>query len=97
MTKPQPYRIEIPQADVDDLLDRLRKTRWPDEIPGSGWSYGVNRDYLQNLVTYWSQTYDWRKAEARLNAVPQFITEIDGQRCTSCTSVPPSRTPRRYC
>lgn len=79
MTTPQPFRIDIPQADLDDLHDRLVRTRWPDELPGVGWSYGVNKDYLYDLVEHWRTDYDWRVHEDRLNKVPQFTTEIDGQ------------------
>ena len=75
----QPFTINIPQADLDDLRDRLARTRWPDELPGVGWSYGVSLDYLKELAEYWRTTYDWRTWEARLNQFPQFTTEIDGQ------------------
>jgi pimeloyl-ACP methyl ester carboxylesterase len=75
----QPFTINIPQASLDDLRDRLARTRWPDELPGVGWSYGVSLAYLKELADYWRTTYDWRTWEARLNALPQFITEIDGQ------------------
>ncbi|GAA4622136.1 epoxide hydrolase [Actinoallomurus vinaceus] len=74
----RPYRIDIPQADLDDLHARLDRTRWPDELPGVGWAYGVPRDYLRELVRYWRHEYDWRAAEARLNTWPQFTTTIDG-------------------
>ncbi|MGH3645785.1 MAG: epoxide hydrolase family protein [Micromonosporaceae bacterium] len=80
MTDIQPFRIDIPQADVDDLIDRLAKTRWPDELPGAGWSRGVPLEHLKELAGHWAGGYDWRAAEARLNAFPQFTTEIDGQR-----------------
>jgi pimeloyl-ACP methyl ester carboxylesterase len=73
------FRIDIPQADLDDLDERLARTRWPDELPGAGWSLGVPRDYLRDLVAYWRDGYDWRRHEAELNAVPQFTTVIDGQ------------------
>jgi len=73
-----PFRIDIPQADLDDLHDRLDRTRWPQEIPGSGWAYGVPVGYLRELADHWRHRYDWRAAEARLNAWPQFTTEIDG-------------------
>jgi pimeloyl-ACP methyl ester carboxylesterase len=75
-----PFRLDFPQSDLDDLHQRLDRTRWPDELPGVGWSYGVPRDYLRELVRYWRHVYDWRAAEARLNAWPQFTTEIDGAR-----------------
>jgi epoxide hydrolase len=76
----RPFRIQIPQADLDDLHERLARTRWPDELPGAGWSRGVPLGYLQDLAEYWRTTYDWREHEARLNEVPQFTTEIDGQK-----------------
>jgi epoxide hydrolase len=76
----RPFRLAVPQADLDDLHDRLRRTRWPGELPGVGWSYGVALDYLRDLAGYWRTGYDWRAWEARLNAFPQFTTTIDGQR-----------------
>ena len=75
----QPFTINIPQADLDDLRDRLARTRWPDELPGVGWSYGVALGYLKELAEYWRTSYDWRAQEARLNELPQFTSEIDGQ------------------
>ena len=74
-----PYRIDIPQAELDDLATRLDLTRWPDAGPGEPWTRGVDLDYLKGLADYWRNGYDWRKAEARLNEFPQFTTEIDGQ------------------
>jgi pimeloyl-ACP methyl ester carboxylesterase len=74
----RPFRIDIPQADLDDLRDRLGRTRWPDELPGVGWSRGVPLGYLKELAGYWADGYDWRKQEARLNEHPQFTTIIDG-------------------
>ncbi|AUX33899.1 MULTISPECIES: epoxide hydrolase family protein [Sorangium] len=76
----RPFRIDIPQAALDDLRDRLARTRWPDELPSAGWSYGVPLGYLKELAAYWRTTYDWRRHEARLNEHPQFTTTIDGQR-----------------
>ena len=70
--------MAIPEAELDDLRSRLDRTRWPDELPGVGWAYGVPRDYLMELAHYWRHEYDWRAAEARLNAWPQFKTTIDG-------------------
>ncbi len=74
----RPFRIDIPQADLDDLRRRIAQTRWPDEIPGVGWDRGVPLGYLKELADYWRGSYDWRAAEARLNAYPQFVTEIEG-------------------
>jgi pimeloyl-ACP methyl ester carboxylesterase len=76
----QPFRIEIGQADVDDLHRRLAGTRWAGELPGAGWTRGVPLGYLMELAGYWRTGYDWRAAETRLNSYPQFVTEIDGQR-----------------
>jgi epoxide hydrolase len=75
----RPFRIDLPQADLDDLSDRLSRTRWPDELPGVGWSRGVPLEYLKELAEYWRAGYDWRDWEARLNGFPQFTTTIDGQ------------------
>ncbi|MEQ4304168.1 epoxide hydrolase family protein [Plantactinospora sp. B6F1] len=74
----KPFRIAIPQADLDDLDRRLAATRWPTEIPDCGWDRGVPLGYLRELVDYWRTSYDWRAAEAQLNSYPQFTTEIDG-------------------
>jgi pimeloyl-ACP methyl ester carboxylesterase len=74
----RPFRIDISQADLDDLHERLARTRWPDELPGVGWTRGVPLGYLRELVGYWADGYDWRKHEARLNEFPQFTTTIDG-------------------
>ncbi|MFE9452834.1 epoxide hydrolase family protein [Streptomyces sp. NPDC006739] len=74
----RPFRLSVPQSDLDDLHDRLDRTRWPAAMPGAGWEYGVPDGYLRELVRYWRHEYDWRAAEARLNAWPQFTTTIDG-------------------
>jgi pimeloyl-ACP methyl ester carboxylesterase len=74
-----PFRIAVPQTDLDLLHDRLAAARWPAEVPGVGWSRGVPSDKLHELAEYWRTGYDWRAAEARLNEYPQFTTEIDGQ------------------
>jgi microsomal epoxide hydrolase len=75
----QPYRIDIPQATLDDLRDRLGRTRFPDELPDTGWELGVPLGYVKELTDYWATKYDWRTHEARINAFPQFTTTIDGQ------------------
>ncbi|MEV2268822.1 epoxide hydrolase family protein [Nonomuraea africana] len=75
----RPFRIEIPQADVDDLKDRLARTRWPQDSPEDGWSRGVPLGYLKDLTAYWADGFDWRAQEAALNEIPQFLTTIDGQ------------------
>lgn len=75
----QPFHIAIPQADLDDLRERLAHTRWPDELPGVGWGRGAPLEYMKELAEYWRSDYDWRAWEAKLNGFPQFTTEIDGQ------------------
>jgi len=75
----QPFTINIPPGEVDDLRDRLASTRWPDELPGVGWSRGVPLAYLKELAEYWRTIYDWRKQASRLNEFSQFTTQIDGQ------------------
>jgi pimeloyl-ACP methyl ester carboxylesterase len=74
-----PFRIAVPQADLDDLADRLARTRWPRTPAGDDWSRGVPLGYLKELSSYWADGFDWRKQEAALNEVPQFVTTIDGQ------------------
>jgi epoxide hydrolase len=78
-TEIRPFRVDIPQATLDDLRDRLSRTRWPDELPGVGWTRGVPLGYLHDLAGYWHDGFDWRAQEARLNRFPQFKTTIDGQ------------------
>jgi epoxide hydrolase len=73
-----PFRIAVPDADLADLRERLRRTRWPHRETVDDWSQGVPLAYLQDLCRYWAEEYDWRATEARLNALPQFRTEIDG-------------------
>lgn len=74
----EPFRIAISDEALADLRERLARTRFPDEIPGTGWEYGTDLAYLRELVAYWRERYDWRAAEARLNALPQFRAEVDG-------------------
>ena len=75
-----PLRIEVPESELVDLRRRLRQTRWPEHEPVADWSQGVPLAYLRGLCEYWAYGYDWRPAEARLNALPQFQTDIDGIR-----------------
>jgi pimeloyl-ACP methyl ester carboxylesterase len=72
------FRIDIPDAELEDLRERLARTRWPDQLPGVGWSYGVPLDYVREMAEYWRTSYDWRKHEEALNEFPQFTTTIDG-------------------
>ena len=74
----RPFTIETSQADLDDLRARIEGTRWPEKEPVADHSQGVPLATMQKLARYWATEYDWRKVEARLNALPQFITEIDG-------------------
>lgn len=78
-TEIRPFRIDIPQADLDDLRLRLARTRWIDDLPGTGWERGVPTAYLKDLASYWAEKFDWRAVEAELNAYPQFTTTIAGQ------------------
>jgi len=75
----RPFRVEVSDEALDDLRNRLGRTRWPSEVPGVGWSRGVPLGYLKELAGYWRDGFDWRKQEAELNQVPQFTTVIDGQ------------------
>ncbi len=88
----RPFRINIPQEQLDDLGERLRRTRWAEELPAAqrgsgqqtgpvppGWEYGVPGDYVRGLLEYWRDGFDWRAQEARLNTHPHHTTEIDGQ------------------
>ncbi len=76
----RPFRIEIPQQNLDDLHDRLNRTRWTADVPGTDpEDYGVSLAWVQDLARYWKDRFDWRAYETRLNSYPQFVTEIDGQ------------------
>ncbi len=74
----RPFTIQVDDATLDDLQRRLAQTRWPDQIEGTGWEYGVDQKFMRELVEYWRTKYDWREQERRLNAFPQFKTRIDG-------------------
>ncbi|ASO20481.1 pimeloyl-ACP methyl ester carboxylesterase [Actinoalloteichus hoggarensis] len=75
----RPFHIDVPEADLADLRDRLTRTRWPARLPGAEWSRGIPVDHLRELAEHWRTDYDWRRHEAELNRFPQFRTEIDGQ------------------
>ncbi|WP_425953905.1 epoxide hydrolase family protein [Xylanimonas sp. McL0601] len=83
-TELQPFEIHVPQADLDDLHDRLARTRWPYEVPGSGgrtdFTRGIPLAYLRELAEDWRDRFDWRAQERALNALGHVVTEIDGQR-----------------
>jgi epoxide hydrolase len=75
-----PFTVDVDQEHLDDLRDRLARTRYPDQLPQVGWSYGAPAEYVKELTQYWERVYDWRGAETKLNAYPQFTTVIDGTR-----------------
>src|SRR5262249_3015089 len=74
----RPFRVNVPQEALDDLRRRIAATRWPDRETVTDRSQGVQLATMKELVRYWQTDYDWRKAEAKLNALPQFVTTIDG-------------------
>ena len=74
----RPFHIEVPEEQIEDLRRRIAATRWPSKELVEDRSQGVQLAKLRPLVEYWGTDYDWRKVEAMLNALPQFITEIDG-------------------
>jgi epoxide hydrolase len=74
----RPFWLQVPKEHLDDLRDRLARTRWPGEVAGAGWRHGVPGAYLRDLAEYWRTSYDWRACETELNSFPQFMTTIDG-------------------
>lgn len=78
MIKIEPFKIDVPQSEVDALRTRLADTRWAPERDNEDWSYGVNGSYLRELMAYWQDGFDWRAQEARINRFPQSRAEIDG-------------------
>ncbi len=79
MSAPRPFKVDIPQEKIDQIYARLRCASWPAEPDDAGmWQYGTELGFLRSFVEYWLTEYDWRAAEAELNAWPQFMTDIDG-------------------
>ena len=74
----KPFRVDIPQSQLDDLKARLANTRWPDAETVDDWSQGAPLNAVKSLCKYWQHSYDWRRCEQELNTHPQFTTEIDG-------------------
>ena len=74
----EPFEIHVPDSVLSDLSERLARTRWPEAETVSDWSQGIPLAYVQELCEYWREGYDWRAVEARINAMPQFVTAIDG-------------------
>ena len=77
---PEPYRIHVPDEVLKDLKARLRNTRWPDQLEGTGWEYGTDTQYLKTLVDYWANDFDWRAQEKKLNAFHNYRASVDGLR-----------------
>src|SRR5262245_11855483 len=73
-----PFKIAVADGVLRDLNDRLARTRWPDQIDGTDWEYGVPVSYMRAFVEHWRTKYDWREHEKKLNSVDQFVTRIDG-------------------
>ena len=74
----RPFTVSIPDSEIDDLKQRLARTRWPDPETVGDWSQGVRVENARSLAGYWEHGYDWRRFESELNRFPQFLTEIDG-------------------
>jgi hypothetical protein len=91
----RPFRVAIAQESLDDLRSRLDRIRWTSDIPGEGPDYGMSLAWVQRLAGYWRDGFDWRAAEARLNAFPQSSPRSTARTSTSCTSGRLSRTPCR--
>jgi pimeloyl-ACP methyl ester carboxylesterase len=75
-----PFEVNFPQSELDDLNNRIKNTRWPDTLKNSGWKYGTNLSYLKELTDYWHTEFEWRTVEKQINAFPNFIAEIDGNK-----------------
>ena len=74
----RPFRVNVPEAELTELRRRVSATKWPERETVTDQSQGVQLATIQKLASYWTTEYDWRKVEAKLNALPQFMTEIDG-------------------
>jgi pimeloyl-ACP methyl ester carboxylesterase len=74
----RPFVVDVAQATLDDLRDRLARTRWPDEVEDAGWDYGANLAYMRELVEHWRTSFDWRAEERAMNALPHFRAEVEG-------------------
>ena len=78
MARVEPFKTTVSDEILKDLHERLNRTRFPDEVPDTGWEYGTNLAYMKELIEYWRTRYDWRKHEAELNRFAHFKTNIDG-------------------
>jgi pimeloyl-ACP methyl ester carboxylesterase len=74
----EPFRIAVPEASLDDLRERLARTRWPDEVSDAGWEYGANLAYMRELIAYWREGFDWRARERAINAFAHFRAVVGG-------------------
>ena len=74
----QPFKVQVPDATLKDLQERLAQTRWSDEIPGSDWDYGTNLSYIRELVGYWQNGFNWRAQEEAINKFSHFRADVDG-------------------
>src|SRR5262245_10961246 len=72
-----PFQIQVPDGVLQDLRERLARSRWPDEVSGAAWNYGAHVGSLRGLAAYWRDGFDWRAAERALNAFPQYLARID--------------------
>jgi epoxide hydrolase len=88
----RPFRIEISDAELEDLRDRLARARWPDELPGFGWTYGVALEFVVEITEDWRTPFDWRKQEAVLNEFRSSRRRSTAPTCTSSMCPRPSRT-----
>src|SRR5690349_9841180 len=98
--QPVPFEVAVPQADLDELADRLDRPRWADDFANDDWAYGVPGGYLRELADHWRHRFDWRAQEAAMNAWPHFRVVLDGvpihfvhvrgRRSTSATGAGPT-------
>ena len=78
-SKAVPFKINVPQARLNRILERVRNCEWPDEPAKGGWEYGPNLSYMKELAAYWVKGYDWRKVESAMNRFAQYKAQIDGE------------------
>src|SRR5919205_2053580 len=76
--RPEPFTLRVPDEAIADLRERLARTRFPDQAPGEPWAYGTSVDWLKDTVVHWREYFDWRAAEARINALPNYTIPLGG-------------------
>jgi len=74
----KPYQVQIDEATLQDLRERLERTRWPDEPEHAGWNYGIPFEYMRQIVEYWRTQFDWRAQERYINSFANYRTDVDG-------------------